>query len=141
MSIRIILVDDHTIFLDQTSRLLNKEPNVEVVGHAGNGKDAVKLALELQPDIVIMDISMPKLNGIDATKKIKKKMPHAKVLCLTVHSERHYVSAMFRAGAIGYVLKDSPFEEFVRAISIVHSGKKYMSPLIQHFSNDVDRFQ
>lgn len=139
MSIRTLLADDHKIFLEQTSLLLNKEPNIEVVGTAVNGKEAMKLALELQPDIVVMDISMPEMNGIDATKEIKKRMPHTKVLCLTVHSEQHFVRAMFRAGAIGYVLKDCPFEELARAISAVYSSKTYVSRQITHYFDEVDR--
>ena len=138
MSIRIILVDDDRTFLDHTSHLLDKEHDMEVIGRAGNGKDAVKIARKLQPDIIVMDISMPEMNGIDATKEIQKKIPHTKVLCLTVHAERHFVLAMFRAGAIGYVLKDCPFEEFTRAISTVHSGKKYASPQIAHYINEGD---
>lgn len=136
MSIRILLADDHKIFVERMQRLLNKEPNMEVVATAANGKDAVKLTRELEPDIVLMDISMPELNGIDATKQIKKRMSHTKVLCLTVHSEKHYVSAMFRAGTMGYVLKDCPFEELSRAISVVHSGKTYVSSQIAHLINN-----
>lgn len=136
-AVSVLLVDDNNGFLKRMHSLLGNRRNITVVGTASNGKDAVKLALKLQPDTVVMDISMPELNGIEATKAIKKKMPHTKVLCLTVHSERHFVLAMFRAGAIGYVLKDSPFEELARAISVVHSGKKYVSPQIAHHIDDV----
>ncbi|MBA7652928.1 Transcriptional regulatory protein LnrK [subsurface metagenome] len=135
-TVSVLLVDDNNVFLKQTHSLLGNRPNITVVGTASNGKDAVELAVRLQPDIVVMDISMPGLNGIDATQEINKRMPHTKVLCLTVHSERHFVLAMFRAGAIGYVLKDCPFEELARAISIVHSGKIYASPQIAHYIND-----
>lgn len=137
MTIRILLADDHKIYVKRLQRQLDKEPNMRVVGAAANGKDAVMLAQELLPDIVLMDISMPVMNGVEATKEIKKRVPHTKVLCLTVHSEKHFVSAMFKAGATGCILKDCPFEEFARAISIVHSGKRYISPQIAHLVNDV----
>ena len=133
MSIKTLLVDDHKIFLEQTIRLLDKECNIEVVGSAVNGKEAMERVLELKPDIVVMDISMPEMNGIDVTKELRKRMPAIKVLCLTVHAERHFVTAMLKAGAIGYVLKDCPFEELTRAISIVHSGKKYVCRQVAHY--------
>lgn len=133
MSIKTLLVDDHKTFLEQTIRLLDKEHNIDVVGSAVNGKEAMERALELKPDIVVMDISMPEMNGIDVTKELRKRMPAIKVLCLTVHAERHFVTAMLKAGAIGYVLKDCPFEELTRAISIVHSGKKYVCRQVAHY--------
>ena len=136
MSISILLADDHKVFRERMRRLLDREPRMKVLDTAANGKDAVRLAQELHPDVVIMDISMPEMNGVDATKEIKKIMPHTKVLCLTVHSERYFVSAMFRAGAIGYVLKDCPFEELARAIAVVHSGKAYASRQVAHYIND-----
>jgi two-component system response regulator NreC len=141
MGIRVLLADDHIIFVERMQRLFAEESNINVVGAAANGKDAVKLALELQPDIVLMDISMPEMNGIDATKEIKTRVPNTKVLCLTVHSERHFVLSMFRAGAIGYVLKDCPFKELIRAVSVVHSGKKYISPQIDDQTKNVDYTQ
>lgn len=133
MSIKTLLVDDHRTFLEQTIRLLDKEHNIDVVGSAVNGKEAMERVLELKPDIVVMDISMPEMNGIDVTKELRKRMPAIKVLCLTVHAERHFVTAMLKAGAIGYVLKDCPFEELTRAISIVHSGKKYVCRQVAHY--------
>ena len=136
MSISILLADDHKVFRERIRRLLDKEPVIKVLGTAANGKDAVKLAYKLQPDVVVMDISMPGMNGIDATKEIKKRIPRTKVLCLTVHSERYFVSAMFRAGALGYVLKDCPFEELTRAIAVVQSGKMYASNQIRSYIDD-----
>jgi DNA-binding NarL/FixJ family response regulator len=85
-----------------------------------------------------MDISMPELNGIDATREIMKTMPRTRVLCLTVHTEHHFVSAMFRAGAIAYILKDCPFEELARAISLVHAGKQYVCQQMAHYIDQVD---
>ncbi len=137
--IRILLVDDHKIFLERMQRLLDGQPNLRVVGAATHGKDAVRLTQELEPDIVVMDISMPKLNGIDATKEIGKRRSDTKVLCLTVHTERHFMSAMFQAGALGYILKDCPFDELTSAISSVHSGKKYVCHQMAHYIDQVDQ--
>lgn len=136
MSIRILLADDHKIFREGMHSLLEKEPNMDVIGGADNGKDTVKLAQELLPDVVVMDITMPDLNGIDATHQIRKKAPHTRVLCLSMHSERNFVLAMFKAGAAGYLLKDCAFEELTRAIYTVHSNKIYISPQIAHYIID-----
>ena len=133
MSIRILIADDHAAFVERTRNFLDHEPGMGVVAAAANGQEAVQLAQELEPDVVLMDISMPKMNGIEATKRIEKKNPHTKVLCLTVHSEKHFVSAMFRAGAVGYVLKDAPFEELTRAISLAREGKRYISPQVAQY--------
>ncbi len=136
MSIRILLADDHKIFREGMRSLLEKEPNMVVIGEAGNGKETVKLAQELLPDVVIMDITMPDLNGIDATRQLKKKTPHTQVLCLSQHSERNFVLAMFEVGAAGYLLKDSAFDELARAIYAVYSNKIYISPQIAHYIID-----
>jgi len=136
MSIRILLADDHKIFREGMRSLLEKEPNMVVVGEAGNGKDTVRLVQELLPDVVIIDITMPDLNGIDATQQLKKKAPNTKVLCLSQHSERNFVLAMFEVGASGYLLKDSAFDELTRAIYAVYSKKIYISPQIAHYIID-----
>ena len=136
MSIRILLADDHKIFREGMRSLLEKEPNMVVIGEAGNGKETVKLAQELLPDVVIMDITMPDLNGIDATQQLKTKTPHTHVLCLSQHSERNFVLAMFEVGAAGYLLKDSAFDELTRAIYAVYSNKIYISPQIAHYIID-----
>lgn len=112
--------------------LLEKEADMLVIGEASNGKDTVRLAQELHPDVVVMDITMPDLNGIDATSQVKKKAPHTKVLCLSMHSERNFVLAMFKAGAAGYLLKNCAFDELTRAIYAVFSNKMYVSPQITH---------
>ena len=138
-SIRVLLADDHRAFLERMQRLLDHQPNLRVVGAATHGKDAVRLTQELEPDIVVMDISMPTLNGIDATKEIGKRRPDTKVLCLTVHTERHFLSAMFQAGARGYILKDCPFDELTYAISLVHSGKNYICNQMAHYVDQADQ--
>lgn len=139
MRIRTLLVDDHKTFLEQTSRLLDKAKNIEVVGTAVNGKEAMELAVQLKPDVVVMDISMPEMSGIDVTKAIRKRTPGMRVLCLTVHAERRFVTAMFEAGASGYVLKDCPFEELTRAISEVHAGKEYVCKEITQHNSQFSR--
>jgi DNA-binding NarL/FixJ family response regulator len=132
MSIRILLADDHKIFREGMRGLLEKEADMLVIGEASNGKDTVRLAQELHPDVVVMDITMPDLNGIDATSQVKKEAPHTKVLCLSMHSERNFVLAMFKAGAAGYLLKNCAFDELTRAIYAVFSNKMYVSPQITH---------
>jgi DNA-binding NarL/FixJ family response regulator len=130
MSTRIILVDNHKIMRDGLRFMLDKFPDLSVVGEADNGRDGVALAEELSPDVVIMDITMPDLNGIDATRRIKKLFPQIKVIALSMHSDRRYVIRMLQAGASGYVIKDSAFEELSRAISTTINGQTYLSPEI-----------
>ncbi len=128
MSMRIVLADDHKIVRDGLQSLLEKQPDMEVVGEADNGRTAVSLAQELSPDIVILDIAMPELNGIEATRQLTLKNPKVKVLALSMHSDRRFVAQMFRSGASGYLLKDCAFEELVTAIRAVVTGQTYLSP-------------
>lgn len=132
MSIRVILVDDHTILRHGLSRSFQNEKDIKVIAQAETGQAAVSLAEELQPDVMIMDIGMPDLNGIEATRQILKQSPQVKVIALSMHSNDKYVREMFRAGAKGYVLKDCPFEELAQAIRIVSNGKTYVSPSVGH---------
>jgi two-component system response regulator NreC len=125
MSIRILLADDHTIVLQGLSRFLQEQEDMEVVGQAKDGYTAVELARELAPDVVVMDISMPGLNGIDATRLICSENPEVKVIGLSMHSARRYVQEMYRAGARGYLLKDCDFEELLSAIRAVAGGGTY----------------
>jgi len=128
--ISIILVDDHVIMRDGLRHLLDEESDIEVVGEADNGRKAVKLALEKKPDIVIMDIAMQDMNGIEATRQIKSNNPEIKVIALSMHSERQIVVGVFRAGASGYLLKESSSLELVDAIRTIHIGRKYLSQKI-----------
>lgn len=128
--ITVILVDDHVIMRDGLKGLLDKEGDILVAGEANNGRDAVKIALDINPDIVIMDIAMQDMNGIEATRQIKHANPHINVLALSMHSERQIVVGIFRAGASGYLLKDSTSNELVEAIRTVYKGKKYLSQKI-----------
>ena len=125
--ISVILVDDHVIMRDGLRRLLAAESDIEIVGEADNGRQAVKIALDKNPDIVIMDIAMKDMNGIEATRQIKEENPKIKVIALSMHSERQIVIGILRAGASGYLLKDSTSTELVEAIRTVYRGRKYIS--------------
>jgi DNA-binding NarL/FixJ family response regulator len=130
MNIRIILADDHTILRDGLSRSFEQESDIKVIGQASDGHSAVDLVRELRPDVVIMDIGMPDLNGVEATRKITKNHPQVKVIGLSMHSSDKYVREMFKAGASGYLLKNCPFEELTKAVRTVAGGKTYISSSI-----------
>lgn len=127
--ISLLLVEDHTIVRQGLRRLL-EDMGMEVVGEAGNGRKALVMARQLKPQIVIMDISLPRLNGIEATRKIKKEMPYTKVIILTIHSAESYVYKAFEAGASGYLLKETASEDLLVAIKTVIRGDNYLSPEI-----------
>ena len=128
--LRIILAEDHETIRDGLKLLVNSRSDMEVVGEADNGRTALQLAEEFSPDVVVMDISMPELNGLQATKKLKDKSPQVKVLILTRHTEPGYLQELLQAGASGYVLKQSKSEELIRAILAVAAGQTYLDPAI-----------
>lgn len=130
MSIKIILADDHVILREGLARALQSETGFDVVGQVGDGHSAIKLIRELSPDIAVMDIGMPELNGIETTRIISKELSRVKVIGLSMHSNDKYVREMFRAGASGYLLKNCAFEELIGAIRTVMGGKTYVSPSI-----------
>jgi DNA-binding NarL/FixJ family response regulator len=130
MRIRILLADDHTIMQAGLRSLLEKEPDIEVVAEAQDGRTAVRLAKDLAPDIVIMDISMRGLNGIDATKQIMAETKGVKVIALSMHRDEQFVAGMLSAGAAGYLLKDCAAEELSYAIRAVLSNQTYLSPAV-----------
>jgi len=130
MSIRIILADDHAMLRHGLSRSLLNEKDMDVVAQAKDGRSTVELAKELAPDVIIMDIGMPDLNGIEATRQITGQCPKVKVIALSMHSSRNFIIEMFKAGACGYLLKDCEFDELVNAIRVVTAGKTYISPSI-----------
>lgn len=127
MNVRLVLADDHAMMREGLKALLTKEPDLSVVGEADNGKDTVELARKSGAHIVIMDVAMPDLNGIEATRKILAANHNIKVIALSGHANREYVREMLKAGASGYVLKSRAYEELVRAIREVVKGKKYLS--------------
>src|SRR3954447_18644548 len=126
--IRLVIADDHTLVLEGLKRIL--EPDFELVGMAENGRELLRKTQELRPDVVLVDISMPMLNGIDATKQLLKTAPQTKVIFVTMHADADYVSEAFRAGASGYLLKRSAASELVTAISEVMKGRYYVTPLV-----------
>lgn len=130
MSIRVLIADDHKIMLAGLRSLLEKQTDLEVIAEAENGRKAVKMAQETKPDIVVMDVSMPDLNGIEATTQIIESVPDTRVIALSMHSDKRFVLGMLRAGAAGYLLKDCASQELANAIHQVAGGKKYLSPEI-----------
>ncbi|MDH3279792.1 MAG: response regulator transcription factor [Gammaproteobacteria bacterium] len=128
MPIRIILADDHAIVRDGLRSLLEQEADMYIVAEAANGLEVIRAAREHQPDAIVMDASMPNLNGIEATRTIRAQLPKTRIICLSMHNESRFVSAMLGAGASGYLLKDCASEEFVRAIRTVMAGQVYLSP-------------
>jgi len=130
MKIRVLIADDHKIMLAGLRSLLEKQTDIEVVAEAENGRKAVQKAQETKPDIVVMDVSMPDLNGIEATTQIIESVPETRVVALSMHSDKRFVVGMLRAGASGYLLKDCASQELANAIHQVAGGKKYLSPEI-----------
>ena len=130
MCIKILLADDHRILRDGLRSLLAQQPDITVVGEASDGETAVTLARNLQPDLVIMDVVMPGLDGVAATRQIRSACPETKVIALSMHSDRRFVSEMVRAGALGYLVKDSAFEELHQAVKTVMANRPYLSMVI-----------
>ncbi len=130
MSIKVLIVDDHAIVRHGLSRSIQQQEDMEVVGQASDGRGAVEQAKKLSPDVVLMDVSMPYLNGIEATREILRESPDTRVIALSMHSAKRYVREMFRAGASGYLLKDCEFDELVQTIRLIADGQTYISPSI-----------
>jgi DNA-binding NarL/FixJ family response regulator len=126
--VRIVLADDHTILREGLRALLSADPNFEIVGEAEDGREAVRCVEKLEPNLLLMDLSMPRMSGMDAISEIKKRFPKTKIIALTVHKTEEYLLTTLQAGVDGYVLKDATHEELVMAIQNVMAGKRYLSP-------------
>ena len=128
--IRILLADDHPVVRRGFQMILAEQSDMEIVGEAGNGREALELAAKLKPDVVVMDVAMPELNGIEATRRMAESAPHARVLALSMHKDSVYVRETLRAGARGYLLKDSVAADLVSAVRAVAAGEGYLSPAV-----------
>jgi two-component system response regulator NreC len=128
--IRVLLADDHTILRDGIRALLDDQADIEVIGEAQDGQATVKMTAQLQPDVVVMDIAMPLLNGLEATRQIQRDFPQVKVLILTMHENEEYIRQVLAAGALGYVLKDAAARDLLSAIRAVYQGEAVLSPAI-----------
>src|SRR5260370_25866255 len=132
MKIGILLADDHTILRAGLKMMLNAQPDMEVVGEAQDGHQAIQEALRFQPDIILMDITMPDMNGIEATRQIKRLLPDVKILMLTMHEHDEYVFQALQAGALGYMLKEAADTALSAALHVINSGQFYLSPTAQN---------
>lgn len=130
MTIRIVLADDHGVLLDALRATLDREPDMEVVGTARDGADALATVRQETPEVVVMDVSMPGMNGIEATRRILTTLPETRILCLSMHAEVRLMAAVLDAGAAGYVVKECLLEELIGAVRTVHGGHTYLSPSI-----------
>ncbi len=130
MTIKILIADDHQIMRQGLKSLLEKQGDLQVIGEAENGREVMKMVRELSPDIIVMDISMPDLNGIDATRRIVAEFPNTKIVALSIHSDRRFVAQMIEAGATGYILKENAFEELAKAIRVVNNNQTFLCPKI-----------
>lgn len=126
MSIKILIADDHQLFREGLKTLLSNSEEIEVISQAKNGRDAIEKAKIVKPDIIIMDIGMPILSGIEATGILRKEMPEVKVIALSMHSEKHFIKGMLDAGAYGYLFKNCAYDELISSIKSVYMGKKFL---------------
>jgi DNA-binding NarL/FixJ family response regulator len=144
---RILLADDHAVVRQGFGRILAAQSDMEIVGEAGNGREAVEMAEKLKPEVVVMDVSMPELNGIEATRRLVKSLPYTRVLALSMHKDSVYVREILRAGARGYLLKDSSDQDLIAAVRSLAKGEGYLSPAVsgavladyrQHVTDPID---
>jgi DNA-binding NarL/FixJ family response regulator len=129
-TIRVVLADDHPVVRGGLKQLIDSQSDMCVVGEAMNGDEAWRSAMQLEPDVVVMDLSMPVIDGVEATRRVKRDLPNVRVLALTVHEERQYLNQLLRAGASGYVLKRAAADELLRAIRTVAKGETYIDPAL-----------
>jgi DNA-binding NarL/FixJ family response regulator len=134
--LRLLLGDDHTLVRQGLRKILEERPEWQVVAEVGDGRDAIQQAIALKPDVAILDVGMPLLNGIDATQQIVKRAPETRVLMLSMHSDEAYVTRAMQAGALGYMLKDSLGEDLIKGVESVSCGQAFFSPAIARLMND-----
>lgn len=127
MKIKVLIADDHQLFREGLINLLSESSEIDLIGYADNGKDAYEKAVIYNPNVILMDISMPVMGGEEATRLIKKQIPAIKVIALTMHSDKHYIKSMLEAGVDGYLFKNCTYNQLIEAIKTVVSGKKYLS--------------
>jgi two-component system response regulator NreC len=135
-ALRILLADDHTVVRQGLRKVLEERPEWQVVAEAGDGRDAVRLAEQHKPDVAVVDVAMPLLNGIEATRQITRRAPQTKVLVLSMYSDEAYVTQMLKAGATGYLLKDSADVDLLQAVQAVSQGKSFFSPAVARLMSD-----
>jgi DNA-binding NarL/FixJ family response regulator len=128
--IRVFIADDHGVVRGGIRRILEDQKDIQVVGEAGDGLEAIQKVLEADPDVILLDISMPGMDGLDVTKQLKAIDPKVRILILTMHAEEQYAPRLMRAGAVGYVTKHGAPEELVKAIRLIHSGRRFISPAL-----------
>ena len=138
MTIRVLLADDHALMREGLRALLTTTPDIEVVGEVRTGREAESRVLQLDPDVVLMDIAMPDLNGIEAARLIHAKCPAVRIVMLSMHATAEYVYRAFEAGASGYLLKEVAVEEVITAVRTVHEGRRYLSPAVAEFAPSAD---
>jgi two-component system, NarL family, response regulator LiaR len=129
-AIRVVLIDDHTVLRDGLKLLLSLEPDIQVVGEAGNGSQGIAVAEQLAPNVVVTDVGLPDVDGVEVTRRLREELPETRVLVLTVHDEDHYVFTLMQAGASGYLLKNAAGDDLVNAIRAVVAGKPWLQPEI-----------
>jgi DNA-binding NarL/FixJ family response regulator len=125
--IKIVLVDDHKLLRDGLRNIIDQKTNMQIIGEASDGREAIKMASKLIPDVIVMDVAMPGLNGVEAAKQIHKNLPQIKIIGLSMHSGKQFIQGMFKAGAFGYLLKDGDADELITAITTVVKNKRYLS--------------
>jgi len=130
MAIKVLIVDDHQLFREGLANLIGGSDEIDVIAQAENAKQAIEMTSKLNPDVVIMDIGLPEINGMEATKILKKKYPSIKIIALSMHSDKHYIKGMLEVGASGYLLKNSTHNQVMEAVKSVYNGKKYLSSTI-----------